>query len=90
MTRYALVSHSSTCTPRPLLLPPLAYRSSFPADADPGSRMYDRDRNDPKNRKAWRTQHDALKFIDPPYVYHVVSCPLHQCHQRWRRLITWG
>lgn len=40
-----------------------------------GARVYARDHNDPKNRKEWKTQHDALKFIDPPYVYHVVRSP---------------
>lgn len=35
--------------------------------------MYARDEKNPDDRTAWRTQHDALKFIDPPYVYHVVS-----------------
>jgi hypothetical protein len=39
--------------------------------------MYSRDEKNPDDRSQWRTQHDALKFIDPPYVYHVVGslCP---------------
>lgn len=31
------------------------------------------DEKDPENRMKWRTQHDALKHTEPPYVYHVVS-----------------
>ncbi|KAK8846591.1 hypothetical protein IAR55_005677 [Kwoniella newhampshirensis] len=30
-----------------------------------------RDAKDPENRIKWRTQHDALRDFDPPYVYHV-------------------
>jgi hypothetical protein len=30
------------------------------------------DEKDPENRKKWHTQHDALKFAEPPYVYHAV------------------
>ncbi|KAK8846595.1 hypothetical protein IAR55_005681 [Kwoniella newhampshirensis] len=35
--------------------------------------IYSRNKNDPEDRKQWRTQHDALKFFDPPYVYHVLE-----------------
>jgi len=31
------------------------------------------DVNDPTNRHSWGTQHDGLKFIEEPYLYHVVS-----------------
>jgi hypothetical protein len=34
------------------------------------------DRKDPENRKQWRTQHDPLLALGPPYVYHVVSLGL--------------
>jgi hypothetical protein len=27
--------------------------------------------DDPENRTWWQSQHDALKFLDPPYVYNV-------------------
>ncbi|KAF5315258.1 hypothetical protein D9619_006957 [Psilocybe cf. subviscida] len=29
------------------------------------------DRDDPENRTKWASQHDTLKFQDPPYVYNV-------------------
>ncbi|KAF9477866.1 hypothetical protein BDN70DRAFT_922288 [Pholiota conissans] len=28
-------------------------------------------KDDPENRTRWQSQHDALKFLDPPYVYNV-------------------
>jgi hypothetical protein len=45
------------------------------ADRTELDRLYSRDEKNPENRKEWRTQHDALKFIDPPFVYHIVSLP---------------
>jgi hypothetical protein len=35
--------------------------------------IYNVNERDPEDRKGWSTQHDALKFTEPPYVYHVVS-----------------
>jgi len=29
------------------------------------------DRNDPKDRTKWQTQHGMLKLLDPPYVYNI-------------------
>lgn len=34
--------------------------------------VFSKDMRDPTNKDKWATQHDALKMLDPPYVYHVV------------------
>ncbi|KAJ8690374.1 hypothetical protein PTI98_011802 [Pleurotus ostreatus] len=33
--------------------------------------IFNWNRDDPQDRNRWDTQHDGLKFQDPPYVYHV-------------------
>jgi hypothetical protein len=42
-------------------------------------RIFSKDMRDPTNKDKWATQHDALKMLDPPYVYHVVSPILAYC-----------
>lgn len=64
MTPSALECPSSTCTSprcpaREIVIDPF--------------RIYNVNERDPEDRKGWSTQHDALKFTEPPYVYHVVS-----------------
>ncbi|EJD53467.1 hypothetical protein AURDEDRAFT_110322 [Auricularia subglabra TFB-10046 SS5] len=37
--------------------------------------VYQWDRQNPHNRSAWAAQHDGLRLVEEPYVYHVLRVP---------------
>lgn len=60
--------------PSPVALCPFI-GAGVQGSADAG-RVRHWDKTNPEDRTKWRTQHDPLLALGPPYVYHVVSSSL--------------
>ncbi|KAJ6561447.1 hypothetical protein DFH09DRAFT_1364401 [Mycena vulgaris] len=73
-TRLQIAHAVRRAVPRSALHQPNIQRKPPPPACLPVSlRSIQWDAARPTHRKAWRTQHDMLKHLSPPYVYHVLK-----------------